>query len=127
MIELKHESRPTTRTGLEARTIAEVRRAGMTEQVALISFDRRALLRCAELAPEMARGHIFYRATVDEVLAGAREIGGLLVMPEKGMLSEELREKTREAGIRLATWVDDRGARRPPLRPTASAQTAPAR
>jgi glycerophosphoryl diester phosphodiesterase len=108
MIELKRESvTDDAEGGLEARTVAEVRRAGMSDQVALISFDRRALLRCRELAPEMARGHLFYRAEVDEVLAGARAIGSQLVMPEKGMLSDELRERTREAGIRVATWVVD--------------------
>jgi len=108
MIEMKHEAvTDDAEGGLEARTVAEVRRAGMAAEVALISFDRRALLRCRELAPEMARGHLFYRAAVDEVLAGAREIGSQLVMPEKGMLSEELRDRTAEAGIRLATWVVD--------------------
>jgi hypothetical protein len=55
----------------------------------------------------MARGHLFYRATVAEVLAGARAIGSLLVMPEKGMLSEELLETTRQSGVRVATWVVD--------------------
>jgi glycerophosphoryl diester phosphodiesterase len=75
--------------------------------VALISFDRRALVRCRDLAPEMARGHLFHRATVDEVLAGAREIASQLVMPEKGMLSDELRDRARAAGVRVATWVVD--------------------
>jgi glycerophosphoryl diester phosphodiesterase len=108
MIEMKHEAvTDDAEGGLEARTVAEVRRAGMTDEVALISFDRRALLRCRELAPEMTRGHLFSRATVDEVLAGVREIDGPLAMPEKGMLSEELSERARGAGIRLATWVVD--------------------
>jgi glycerophosphoryl diester phosphodiesterase len=108
MIEMKHESiTDDAEAGLEARTVAEVRRAGMTDAVALISFDRRALLRCRELAPEMARGHLFYRATPDEVLAGASAIGSQLVMPEKGMLGEELLRRTTAAGIRLATWVVD--------------------
>ena len=30
-----------------------------------------------------------------------------LVMPEKGMLSDELRDRAREAGIKVATWVVD--------------------
>jgi glycerophosphoryl diester phosphodiesterase len=108
MIELKHESvNDDAAGGLEARTIAEVRRAGMSDDVALISFDRRALLRCRELAPEISRGHLFHRAGVDEVLAGAREIGSALVMPEKGMLGEELRDRARDAGVRVATWVVD--------------------
>jgi glycerophosphoryl diester phosphodiesterase len=28
-------------------------------------------------------------------------------MPEKGMLSEELRDHTKAAGLKLATWVVD--------------------
>jgi glycerophosphoryl diester phosphodiesterase len=108
MIEIKHDAvTDDADGGLEARTVAEVRRAGMTDQVALISFDRRALRRCQELAPEMTRGHLFSRATVDEVLLGLREIDSPLAMPEKGMLSDELRERTREVGVRLATWVVD--------------------
>jgi len=108
MIEMKHDSvTDDAEGGLEARTIAEVRRAGATDEVALISFDRRALLRCRRLAPEMARGHLFHRAGVEEVLAGTREIGSSLALPEKDMLSEELADRCREAGLRLATWVVD--------------------
>jgi glycerophosphoryl diester phosphodiesterase len=93
--------------GIEARTIAEVRKAGMDKQAALISFSRTALLRCRDLAPEIVRGHLFYRAQVADVLAGAREVGCTIVMPEKGMLSAELRDRAREAGIKVATWVVD--------------------
>lgn len=108
MIEIKREGvTDDVQGGLEARTIAEVRHASMTGEVALISFDRRALLRCRELAPEMTRGHLFTRATVDEVLSAVRETDSPLAMPEKGMLSEELRDRTRAAGVRLATWVVD--------------------
>jgi glycerophosphoryl diester phosphodiesterase len=108
MIEIKHDAvTDDAEGGLEARVVAEVRRAGMTDEVALISFDRRALLRCRELAPEMTRGHLFSRARVDEVLRGLREVDSALAMPEKGMLDDELKERTRNAGIRLATWVVD--------------------
>lgn len=108
LIELKHEpASDDAEDGLEARTVAEVRRAGMSDDVALISFDRRALLRCRELAPEVPRGHLFHSGAPDELLAGAREIGSGLVMPEKRLLSDELRERAREAGIRVATWVVD--------------------
>lgn len=108
MVEIKSESvTPDAEGGIEARTIAEVRRAGMEHDVALISFSRTALLRCREQAPEIARGHLFYRAEPGEVLAGAREVGSELVMPEKGMLSDPLRDLAREAGLKVATWVVD--------------------
>jgi len=108
MIEIKSDSvTDAEEDGVEARMIAEIRRAGMEDEVALISFDRRALRRCQALAPEMVRGHLFYRATPEEVLAGAREVGSRLVMPEKGMLSEDLRDQAKRAGLIMATWVVD--------------------
>lgn len=108
MIEIKKDSVTEGEgDGVEARTIVEVRKAGLVRDVAFLSFDRRALLRCRELAPEISRGHLFYRAEEAEVIAGAREAGCEVVMPEKGMLSEELRDRVREAGLRLATWIVD--------------------
>jgi glycerophosphoryl diester phosphodiesterase len=93
--------------GVEALTIAEARKAGMDKDVALISFSRTALLRCRQLAPEIMRGHLFYQAGIGDVIEGAREIASELVMPFKGMLSVELRDRAREAGLKVATWVVD--------------------
>jgi glycerophosphoryl diester phosphodiesterase len=108
MVEIKPDSvTEDADSGIEARTVEQVRRAGMEGDVALISFSRRALLRCREMAPEITRGHLFYRADPGEVLAGARDVSTDLVMPEKGMLSEELRDRAREAGLKVATWVVD--------------------
>ena len=108
MIEIKHDSvTADAEGGIEAHTLAEVRKAGMEKQVALISFSRVALVRCRELAPAIPRGHLFVRAEVGEMLAGAREVASTLVLPEKGTLSVELRDRAREAGVRVATWVVD--------------------
>jgi len=108
MVEIKPDSvTDDAEGGIEARAIAEVRKAGMEKDVALLSFSRRALLRCRKLAPEIVRGHLFQRAEPGEVLGGAREAASELVMPEKGMLSDELRDRAREAGLKLATWVVD--------------------
>jgi glycerophosphoryl diester phosphodiesterase len=108
MIEIKHDAvTADAEGGIEAHTVAEVRKAGMEKQVALISFARMALLRCRSLAPGIIRGHLFHRASVEDVLAGAREVATDLVLPEKAMLSVELRDRAREAGIKVATWVID--------------------
>jgi glycerophosphoryl diester phosphodiesterase len=93
--------------GIEARTIEEVRRQGMEKDVVLISFSRQALLRCRQLAPNILRGHLFHDATPEQIVEGARAIGSDLVMPEKRLLSVELRDRAREAGLRVATWVID--------------------
>jgi glycerophosphoryl diester phosphodiesterase len=108
MIEIKPEaSTQDAAAGIEALTVAGVRKAGLEKEVALISFSRTALLRCRDLGPEILRGHLFYQAEPGEVIAGAQEIGSELVMPHKAMLSEDLRDRAREAGIKVATWVVD--------------------
>jgi len=40
-------------------------------------------------------------------VAGAGEVGSEIVMPHKSLLSPELRDLAREAGIKVATWVVD--------------------
>ncbi len=93
--------------GIEARVADEVRRAGMADQVALISFDQRAVVRLLALAPEITRGRLFARTSADEVVACAREAGGSIVMPHKSQLSDLLAERVHAAGLELATWVVD--------------------
>ncbi len=107
MIEVKKESVAEHSQTLEARVLEAVRDGGMAADVVLISFERRALVRFLKLAPEIRRGHLFYRATPEEVVAGAREVATDIVMPEKGMLSDELVAACRSAGLKLATWVVD--------------------
>lgn len=108
MIEIKEEpGGPPGGDAVEACTVAEVRKAGMVGEVAFLSFDPRALVRFREQAPEIPRGHLFYRASPDEVVQGARQVGSDIVMPEKGMLTDELRARVAAAGLKLATWVVD--------------------
>jgi glycerophosphoryl diester phosphodiesterase len=108
MIEIKPEAvTDDAEAGVEALTVAEVRKARMEKDVVLISFSRRALLRCRALGPEVLRGHLFYEGEAGDVIAGAQEIGSELVMPHKSMLSVELRDRGREAGLKVATWVVD--------------------
>jgi glycerophosphoryl diester phosphodiesterase len=109
MIEIKGESvAEGGEDGIEARSVAEVRKAGMAADVALISFEGRALERCRRQAPEIARGHLFCRnETPEQIVAGARAAASELVLPERRMLSDALHAAVRDAGLRLATWVVD--------------------
>jgi glycerophosphoryl diester phosphodiesterase len=108
MIEIKPDSvTADAEDGIEAHTIAEIRKAGMEKQVALLSFARPALLRARRMAPEIPRGHLFYRAELADVLAGVQQTAPTVVLPEKGMLTAELRDRVRETGVKLATWVVD--------------------
>jgi glycerophosphoryl diester phosphodiesterase len=118
MIEIKKDSvTEDDEGGIEALTVAAVRRQGLAEQVALISFEHRTLLRCRELAPEITRGHLFSRTTVEEVLASARDAGCGIVMPHKSQLSTGLAERVHAARLKLATWVVDEPAELKSLAP----------
>ncbi len=108
LVEIKGESvTDEVESGVEARTAELVRRLGMTEAVALISFEHRALVRLRSLAPEITRGHLFERTSPDRLLRAAADAGCSLVMPHKGQLNDDLAERVRSAGLTLATWVVD--------------------
>jgi len=108
MIEVKTESVTADEAGgVEALTVSEIRRLGMADKVALISFDQRAILRLRRLAPEISRGRIFGRATADEVVDAARASASEIVMPHKSQLDERLgREQRRDVLQRLELLLD---------------------
>jgi glycerophosphoryl diester phosphodiesterase len=111
LIEIKRESVTNEdKDGIEGRAIAEIKRLRLEKEVGFISFERRALARCRALAPEITRGHIFYREELPAVMAALQEIESDLIMPEKGMLTEDLRELARDADVKVATWVVDEPA-----------------
>jgi glycerophosphoryl diester phosphodiesterase len=111
LIEIKKESVTDDEAGgIEALTVAEIRRLGVADKVALISFDQRAIRRLRKLAPDLTRGRLFGRTSADEVLACASEAGCELVMPHKSQLGEELVARVHAAGLKLATWVVDEPA-----------------
>ncbi|HET7745920.1 MAG TPA: glycerophosphodiester phosphodiesterase family protein [Vicinamibacteria bacterium] len=108
MIEIKPESVDARADdGIEARTIEIVRRAGMEKEAALISFHRTALLRCRDQAPAIARGHLFHRGEAGEIVQGGLEVQAEIVLPHKTLLSVDLRDRAREAALKVATWVVD--------------------
>jgi glycerophosphoryl diester phosphodiesterase len=108
MIEIKKEAvSDDDEGGIEARTIAEVRRQGLAESVALISFEHRALVRCREIAPEVTRGHLFSGPPLEGIVPAAHDAGCGIVMPHKSLLSDSLADRIPEAGLKLATWVVD--------------------
>jgi glycerophosphoryl diester phosphodiesterase len=108
MIEIKKESISDDEDGgLEARTIAEIRRLGAADHVALISFEHRALVRCRKMAPEITRGHLFSRTPLEEIIPAAQDAGCGIVMPHKSLLNDALAERIHGAGLKLATWVVD--------------------
>ncbi len=118
VVELKRDaSDAALEDGLEALVLSDVHRAGMQADVALVSFDTEVLRRCRRLDPRIPRGHVFQRATPDEMLAAAAEAEAEILLPEKSLLSPELAARARAAGLRLGTWLVDEPAELPGLLP----------
>jgi glycerophosphoryl diester phosphodiesterase len=116
MVEIKGDSvTDDALGGIEARVIEEVRRQDMAAELALISFDTRALRRCRDLGPEIVRGHLFARS-LEGAVAASLEVGAQVLMPHKSLLSPRLAEETKTAGLKLATWVVDDPEELPALR-----------
>ncbi len=93
--------------GVEALTLAAVRKAGLLDDVAVLSFDPRVLARCRGLEPGVPCGLLYLREEPAVAVARAQEMGARLLLPEKGALSLDLRDRARAAGLMLATWVVD--------------------
>lgn len=116
MIEIKHDAMTADADGgIEALTVREVRRAEMEHQVVLLCFHPEVLRRCRRHGPDIIRGHLFHRGSAEQIVAGARDVGSPIVMPEKRLLTEELRDRCRDAGLKVATWVVDDPADLPAL------------
>ncbi len=108
LIEIKRDSvSDDALGGVEARTLAAVRKAGLLAEVAVLSFDPRVLARCRELEPGVPCGLLYLRDEPAAAVARALELGARLLLPEKGALSLELRDRARAAGLKLAAWVVD--------------------
>jgi glycerophosphoryl diester phosphodiesterase len=108
MIEVKTESVGDDEDGgIEARTVDVVRRLGMADRVAIISFDHRALVRLRRIAPEITRGHLFGHTSPDEAASAAADAGCAIIMPHKSQLSPALAARAVRDGLMLATWVVD--------------------
>lgn len=108
LVEIKTESVSAEHAdGVEARTVEVVRRLGMEDEVALISFDHVALERLAGIAPAIARGHLFGRIGAEEAVRAAQAVGCRLVMPHKAQVNEALASRVLDASMDLATWVVD--------------------
>src|SRR5258707_103264 len=105
MIEIKAEAvTDDAEGGIEAHVVEEVRKARMEKDVALISFDRRALMRCRTFAPEILRGHLFERGKPGDMLAGARGAAPGVGMPRKRGPSDGLGDRARGAGGGGGGW-----------------------
>lgn len=119
VIEIKRESAAGPHAdaddGIEALTLAEVHRAGVQREVALVSFGTEVLLRCRRLDPQVPRGHLFHRVSADELLAAAAAVQADIVLPEKGLLDAGLCARIRAAGLHVATWLVDDPAELPAL------------
>lgn len=113
LLEIKKESSQSDNDAFERRIAAEIVRSGVRvsshidTDIALISFASLVLERMAEVLPDAARGHLFYREPEDVMFAAAERVRANFLMPEKGHVSPALLEHARQRNLGVATWVCD--------------------
>lgn len=101
--------------GIEQEVLRVVRDCDVAEEVAILSFDTRALVRCRAIAPGVPRAHLFGRAAAEEILAACEAAGCSVALPEKGMISAEIGRAIREAGLEIGVWLVNDPAELPDL------------
>lgn len=113
LVEIKKESSRADSDVFEQAIVEETVRSGarivndMTSDLAFISFGTVVLERMRAQLPEAPRGHLFYRPSVDEMLAGAERVAATFLMPEKAGVNADLVALARARGLGVATWVCD--------------------
>ncbi len=108
LVEIKHEAMSDDAdAGIEALTVAAIRRQEMQHQAVILAFHPEALRRCRRHGPEIVRGHLFHDRSPADIVAGALDAGAPLVLPHKSLLSDDLAARCAAASLKVATWVVD--------------------
>jgi glycerophosphoryl diester phosphodiesterase len=100
-IEIKNG--PIYYPGIVAKTIAALRRHGMTRQAILISFDHLAVREAKQIAPEVMAGILYVGGLADPVGA-ARAAGADALHPHWAYVTPELVQTVHAAGLALSPW-----------------------
>jgi glycerophosphoryl diester phosphodiesterase len=91
---------------IETRVVEAIRRHGLADFTAVISFDHRVVLRLKRLEPEIATGVLFACAPVQaSSLAEAARSNAIL--PLWTDLSVEMVADAHEHGLAVSTWAVD--------------------
>jgi glycerophosphoryl diester phosphodiesterase len=88
--------------GIEAKVVKEISRAGVADQITIISFDLPTLERCRQLDPSIALGIDFSRPL--HALAKARSISAASLHPHWMFVSSRLVDCVHRKGLQVLVW-----------------------
>ena len=95
-IELKTE-------GVEEESLALIKEFGALERTTFTSFNFNCIKRIKELDPTARVGYLTWR-TEDSVMESLLSIGGEEMAPRVDLITEELMQKWRSAGLGVRAW-----------------------
>ncbi len=112
LIEIKGDPRRARYPGIEEKVLAILDRHRMAERAIVIAFEEETLHRVRALRPDVLVGGLHSprtlkqkRSTVEEGIEALRGLGARFVGLHQELVTAEVAERAREAGLCLGVWT----------------------
>lgn len=105
VVDIEIKNAPIYYAGIEEAVVESLDRAGMAEQVIVISFDHRSVQRLKALDGRIVTGVLYAARPVDGGLGLARAAQADAVLPHWAYVRREDVEVAHDAGLAVAPWA----------------------
>lgn len=105
MVDIEIKNAPIFYAGIEEAVVKALDRAGMTEQVIVISFDHHAVRTVKALSPRIATGVLYAARPVDAGLELARQAQADALLPHVAYVTRDDVAAAHAAGLSVAPWT----------------------
>jgi glycerophosphoryl diester phosphodiesterase len=104
VVDIEIKNAPLYYAGIEESVVKTLDRAGMTDQVIVISFDHHAVQRVKALDSRIATGVLYAARPVDGGLGLARAAQADALLPHWAYVTPADVERAHDAGLAVAPW-----------------------
>ena len=105
VVDIEIKNAPLYYDGIEAAVVSALDRAGMAEQVIVISFDHASVKRIKALDKRVATGVLYACRPTDAGIGLAREADADAVLPHWAYVTGEDVRAAHDAGLAVAPWA----------------------
>jgi glycerophosphoryl diester phosphodiesterase len=105
VMDVEIKNAPIYYAGIEQAVVNAIQRAGMADQVIVISFDHAAVKRVKQLEPRIATGVLYACRPTDGGIGLARAAQADAVLPHWAYVTAEDVQAAHAAGLAVAPWA----------------------